>query len=586
MATIAAGILADPQSTLLPEPTIRCPKCHAEIKLTESLAAPLLEATRKDFAAQLARKDAEAADRDQALTTREAAILHDRQCLDQQIAQKLDQERPKIVLEESQKARLALDADLRQQQQALADLQAVLKQRDAKLADAQNAQVDLLRQKRELQDAQRELELSVETKVNESLTKVRDAARKEATDAFAGKQAETAATIASLQQQIGDLPRKEQAIKDQQAALTKDKETLEQRFSDRLAEERLQIAAAESKKAALASAADLQSSQNTLAELQEVLKQREQKLAEAQNAQADLIRKQRELDDAKREMELTIEKRISESLDATRQQGKMEAEAQLTLKVMEKDQIIQSMQKKLEEMQRKAEQGSQQLQGEVLELQIESMLSGKFPHDHIDPVPKGEHGGDILQRVLLSTGAACGTILWELKRTKNWSDGWLAKLRDDQRSAKAEIAVIVSAVLPKGVETFDQVDGIWVIHPKVLLPIAASLRQMLIEVHGARQASEGQQTKMEMVYQYLTGPKFRLRVQAIVEAFTDMADDLQKEKKAIMKQWAKREEQITRVLDATTGMYGELQGIAGSSLKEIDGLSLKALGTSNAPSGE
>jgi hypothetical protein len=250
----------------------------------------------------------------------------------------------------------------------------------------------------------------------------------------------------------------------------------------------------------------------------------------------------------------------------------------LRLKVMEKEQTIASMQKQIEDLKRRAEQGSQQLQGEVQELELEALLRGKFPRDTIEPVPKGEHGGDVLQRVIGPAGQDCGTILWESKRTKNWSDVWLAKLREDQRTAKAEIAVIVSQVLPKGVETFELIDGVWVTHPKAVLPVAVTLRHTLVEVASARQATEGQQTKTEMVYQYLTGPRFRQRVQAIVEAFSSMQEDLDREKKAITKQWAKREEQIERVMGATVGMYGDLQGIAGKSLQEIEGLELQALG--------
>src|SRR3989337_2565179 len=196
----------------------------------------------------------------------------------------------------------------------------------------------------------------------------------------------------------------------------------------------------------------------------------------------------------------------------------------------------------------------------------------------IEPVPKGEYGGVILQRVSNISRPSCRAILWESKRTKSWSDAWLAKLREDQRAAKAEIAIIVSQVLPKEVETFGFWEGVWLAHPKVALPVAVSLRQTLIEVASARQASEGQQTKMQMVYQYLTGPRFRQRVQAIVEAFSSMQEDLDKEKKAIMKQWAKREEQIERVMQGTVGMYGDLQGIAGKTLQEIQGLELPALG--------
>jgi hypothetical protein len=268
---------------------------------------------------------------------------------------------------------------------------------------------------------------------------------------------------------------------------------------------------------------------------------------------------------------------VQEGLAATREQAKREVEEGLKLKVLEKEQTIASMQKQIEELKRRAEQGSQQLQGEVQELEIEALLGATFPRDTIQPVPKGEHGGDLLQIVISPLGQCCGTILWESKRTKNWSDSWLTKLREDQRAAKAELSVIVSQVLPKGVEAFEFVDGVWVVHPKVVLPVAVVLRQMLIEVASARQATEGQQTKMEMIYEYLTGPKFRHRVEAIVEAFSTMREDLDKEKKAITKQWAKREEQIERVMQATVGMYGDLQGIAGKSLKEIEGLELTAL---------
>jgi hypothetical protein len=213
----------------------------------------------------------------------------------------------------------------------------------------------------------------------------------------------------------------------------------------------------------------------------------------------------------------------------------------------------------------------------VQELELEALLTAKFPMDHIQPVAKGEYGGDVLQRVTGPLGQVCGRILWESKRTKNWSDGWLVKLREDQRQAKAELAVIVTQTLPKDVDTFDFIDGIWITHPKATLPVAMALRQSLMEVAAARQATEGQQTKMEMVYDYLVGPRFRQRVQAIVEAFSTMQEDLDKERKVITKQWAKREEQIGRVMQATVGMYGDLQGIAGKTLQEIEGLELQAL---------
>jgi hypothetical protein len=380
-----------------------------------------------------------------------------------------------------------------------------------------------------------------------------------------------------LSQKDADIAGREKTLHEREALLAKQKQSMDEQIAQKLEQERARIASEEAKKAKLALGNDLDQKSKEINELHEVLKQRDAKLLEAQKAQADLIRKQRELDDAKRELELTISKRVQAELDSVREQARKDAEEELKLKVLEREQTIASMQKQIEDLKRRAEQGSQQLQGEVQELELESLLCAKFPRDTVQPVPKGEFGGDVLHRVIGPAGQTCGTILWESKRTKNWSDGWLPKLREDQRAAKAEIAVIISQILPKDVETFGFIDGVWVAHPRVALPVAMSLRQTLIEVACVRQASEGQQTKMDMVYQYLTGPRFRQRIQAIVEAFSSMREDLDRERKAITKQWAKREEQIDRVMQSTVGMYGDLQGIAGKTLQEIEGLEFQGL---------
>lgn len=377
--------------------------------------------------------------------------------------------------------------------------------------------------------------------------------------------------------QHAEFAKRETKVRDQELALQQAREGIDKQVHERVAIERRKVAEEERRNAKLAIGNELEQKQKELGDLQEVLKLREVKLGEAQKAQAELVKKQRELDDARREMDLTIEKRVSAGSVEIQKKARQEAEDQLMLKVSEKDQVITSMQRQIEELRRKSEQGSQQLQGEVLELEIESILATRFARDAIQPVPKGEHGGDILHRVSGPLGVACGTILWESKRTRNWSDGWLTKLREDQRAAKAEIAIIVSQVLPKGVEHFDLVEGVYVVHPRCVIPIATTLRQALIELSMARQASEGQQTKMEMVYQYLTGARFKLRIQAIAEAFTSMQEDLDKERKVITRQWAKRGEQIERVMQSTVGLYGDLQGIAGQTLLEIEGLSMDAL---------
>jgi hypothetical protein len=384
---------------------------------------------------------------------------------------------------------------------------------------------------------------------------------------------------AQLAAREADFGRREAGLKKTQEDLAKAREAIDDQVATKLKAERVAIVEAEAAKARVALTEELGQRDRQLADLQQILATNTTKLAEAQQAQAGVMRKQRELDDAKREVELTVEKKVQENLAAVYDKARIEAEDTLKSKVTEKETQIAGMQRQIEELRRKAEQGSQQLQGEALELELESLLRGRFPRDLIEPVSNGEFGGDVLQRVLGPTGQACGAILWESKRTKNWSDSWLGKLRNDQRAAKAEVALIVSSALPKGVEGFDLIDNVWVAEPRFAVPLAVALRQSLIDLAGNRQTQEGQQTKMELVYRYLTGPRFRHRIDAIVERFTEMQADLDRERKTMMRMWAKREEQLKGVLDSTAGLYGDLQGIAGRAMQEIEGLDLLMIET-------
>ena len=380
-----------------------------------------------------------------------------------------------------------------------------------------------------------------------------------------------------------EMARKIETLRLEREQLAKAREQVEEQVSNRLAAERSQLIAAEAKKARDAAAANLQAKEAEAAELRRNLELNNAKLAEAQQQQAELMRRQRALDDEKRELDLTVEKRVQASIGGIQIKARQEADEAARLRVAERDQTIESMARTIEELKRKAEQGSQQSQGEVLELELEVLLRGRFPSDLVEPVSKGELGADVVQQVNGSIGQAAGIILWESKRTKAWSDGWLAKLRDDQRRCGADVALIISQALPKHIEHFDLVDGVWVAHPRYALPVAVALRQTLIEISGSRLAQQGQQTKMEQVYQYLTGIKFRQRVEAVVEKFHDMREDLDKERKFMGRQWAKRETQILSVIESTVGMVGDLQAIAGKALPEIPSLDMPLLESSAEP---
>ena len=298
---------------------------------------------------------------------------------------------------------------------------------------------------------------------------------------------------------------------------------------------------------------------------------------EAEKHELDIRKRQRDLESAKRNLELEIGRRLDEERQKVRDESVKAIEEKHRLKDLEKDKKLADLTTQLTEMQRRVEQGSQQAQGEALELDLEQLLKDAFPLDAIEPVPKGTKGADVTQRICDRSGRACGTIIWEAKRTKAWSEGWIQKLKDDQRELRADIALLLTTTLPKGIDTFASRDGVWVTSHACAIGLACALRESLIQVAAARVASAGKQGKMELLYDYLSGADFRLRIEAIVEAFMALQSELDAEKRTMTKVWAAREKQIERVLQNTAGMYGDLQGISGAALPKIEHLELKAI---------
>lgn len=309
-----------------------------------------------------------------------------------------------------------------------------------------------------------------------------------------------------------------------------------------------------------------------LKDLREEADEREKKLQEAQKAEFEIRREKKNLEDKRRNLELEIERKLDQERKAIRETVAKEFSEEHRLRDAEKDKRVNDMLQQIEELKRKAQQGSQQAQGEVLELEMEDFLRANFPFDTIEPVPKGLSGADVLQTVHNRLGQRCGMIIWESKRTKTWSDGWVQKLKDDQREAKADIAVIVTETMPKDIQHFGQRNGVWVTDYRSMLGLASVIRVSIENVALAKVSAVNMGEKMEVLYGYLSGPEFRQKVEAIVEAFVSMQQDLEKEKRQYTKSWAKREKQIQRVIQSTAGMYGEMQGIIGSSMQSIPAL--------------
>jgi len=277
----------------------------------------------------------------------------------------------------------------------------------------------------------------------------------------------------------------------------------------------------------------------------------------------------RSLKDEKDAARLEMQKTIAATEEKIRQETQRRTGEEFTLKLREKDKKLEDALHMAEEYKRKLEQGSQQLQGEVLELELEETLRRSFPTDVIKPVEKGVRGADLVQTVCDVSGRQAGTIVWELKRTKAWSDGWITKLKEDQRELKAEAAILISTVLPDTVKTFGRIDGVWVGTMDAMVGIGLAVRSGLMDLSFLKSSVVGKEGKKEILWNYLTGTGFKQRVEAIYEAYQAMHDDLEKEKKWFKHKWAKQETVARTVLDNMLGMHGDLQGIVGKALPEL-----------------
>ncbi len=385
----------------------------------------------------------------------------------------------------------------------------------------------------------------------------------------------------ALQRQIAERLRKElqQELAEQEQALAAKRQGLEEKeanlaeaetdFNKRL-HERL-----EQEKAKLEHEAREAAKQELTLEMEDLrtrLREHEDKLAEARKQELELRKRERALEEGNKELQLEVVRRINAERAAIEERAAKRILEEHRLKDLEQEKQIGDLRRQIDDLKRKAEQGSQQLQGEVLELDLESLLRENFPFDSVDPVPKGVAGADIVQHVFTRTAVSCGSIVWESKRTKAWNNNWIQKLKDDQREINADLAVLVSEALPNDVTDFQPREGVWVASFASVLALATVLREWLANVARTKMAVEGKDEKLEFLFRYLTGPQFRQRVEAILETFRAMKEDLDDEKRIAARRWAKREMHIDKVIANTAGMYGDLQGLVGTSLQTIPAL--------------
>ena len=374
---------------------------------------------------------------------------------------------------------------------------------------------------------------------------------------FAGQKRDLDATRQALEKQQDEL--ESQRLHQQEAirlaineGLSKEKKLLQQNLREQVREENAEV----------------------LQGLQDELKLKTVQVKELNKAKADVEKIKREKDELQDKLRLDYEKQTTNLIAEKTSKIRKEEQERIQLTVAERDKVITQLKGQLQEAQRQAEQGSMQLQGEVQELAIEDWLRQNFPLDNIEEIRKGERGADCLQTVNTRQHGNCGTIYFESKRTKHFQPSWLEKFRQDIRDRNADIGVLVTQAMPADMEQMGLRDGVWICSFEEFRGLCLVLRESLIRLSQAMTAQENRGEKMSLLYDFLTGNEFRLQVEAIVEGFTQMQADLNRERNAMQRHWRQREKQIEKVMISTTQMYGSIRGIAGSAVQSLPLLEL------------
>ncbi len=306
-----------------------------------------------------------------------------------------------------------------------------------------------------------------------------------------------------------------------------------------------------------------------LRSLEEEARTKTLQLQELQKKELDLLRDKNALEEKQKNLEVEIEKRFLEKRKEIEESTIKREQELFDLKTKEYKLQMEQQQKLIEELKRKSEQGSMQLQGESQELLLEEILKENFPFDIIEEVGKGVEGADCIQTIRNSSGKECGKIIYESKRTKTWSNSWIDKLKTDKRNKAADVAILVTQSFPKDMEKFGEKEGIWVCNFTEVSSVAHLLRSSIIKIEEISRSQENKGEKMQMLYDYLTGIEFRGQVEAIVEGFVAMKQSITKERIQMEKIWKEREKQLEKVLISTSGLYGSVKGIAGASIGDI-----------------
>lgn len=454
------------------------------------------------------------------------------------------------INEETKKIEAQVKEKFQQEQaEQIKTLEAELNAKSQQLKEFNKAKAEVARLTREKNEIKEQLEAENEKKLEELKSRLNAK--------MAEEKKKVALQSAELERQKDAIEKEKQAIETQiregiEKTLKSEKQKLETQLKEKIRQE--------------------QSEQ--LCAMENELKEKSNQLKDFNRAKAEITRLMREKDELKEAVEAEAEKKLNEKIKEEKERIRKTEEERMSLKVSEKEQIIEQLKRQLQEAQRKADQSSMQLQGEVQELAIEDWLASSFPLDTITEIKKGARGGDCLQLVNTRIRQNCGSIYYESKRTKDFQPAWIEKFKTDMRDKGANIGVIVTDAMPRDMDRMGLRDGIWICTFEEFKGLCFVLRESVIQISNAVATQENKGDKMLMLYDYLTSNEFKLQIEAIVEGFSQMNQDLEAEKRAMQGIWKKREKQIQKVILNTSFMYNSIKGIAGSAVQPVKMLEL------------
>ena len=537
--------------------TIKCPNCHTDIDVNDILYHQLEdELKQKNIAEETkikeesAKKDKEYKEALKALKDKENSINEQKERFDEKLA-KATKEKIKI---ERQKLNDTLRKEiLDEQSESMADLQKELEVKSNQVKELNKSKVEIERLKREKSETEDKIKADIESNFNNKLDEEKKKFKLEQ-DKLKLEESKKTDEIERLKKEQENL--KAETEKEFEKILLEklkeEKEKTEKETKDKISNE----------------------TKDQLDDLKKELEEKSYQVKDLNKSKAEIEKLKREKDEIESKVKAESELALTEKLKVEKENIKKQSDEQNELKLKQKEEQLKQLQEQLQIAQRKAEQGSMQLQGEVQELAIEEYLTNKFPFDMIEEIKKGARGADCIQIIHTREIQNCGKIYYESKRTKDFQKTWIEKFKADMREKSVDVGVLVTEILPSELDRMGLMDGIWICTFDEFKGLSAVLRESIIKINHAKKSEENKTDKMSLLYGYLTSTEFRMQIEAIVEGFTTMQGDLDTEKRSMARIWKQREKQITKVLDNTIGMYGSIKGIAGNAIGNVQSLEL------------